>query len=153
MASNKAAALCSQLVATIKAACAPDMVHPHKRIKGLSGSTAPTASPTITRLLSPTRKPLSTKKRVSLQSPQCTPLQREELSLSDELVSMWLSSASGSWVSSATSEKSDGKVDNFSPPSALRHLLLGRVALLHRAGGGIITWLLGLLHMGKLSLW
>ncbi len=120
-ASNKADALRSQLAAMIKAASVPDMAHLHKRIKGLSGSMASTPSPTTTYLLSPTQKPMSTKKRINLQLQQGTFLQREEPSLSDELVSMLLSRASRSWVSPATSEKSDGEEDDLLSPTALRH--------------------------------
>jgi hypothetical protein len=120
-AANKVDELRGQLAVAIKAASVPDTAHLHKRIKGASGHTAPVSSSTAPRLLSPTWKPMSTKKRISLQLPQCTSLQREEPSLSDKLVSMSLSSTSGSWVSSVTSERSDGGSDNPLLSSTSRH--------------------------------
>jgi hypothetical protein len=102
-------------------ASVPDTAHLHKRIKGASGHRAPASSSTAPQLLSPTQKPMSTKKRISLQSPQRTSLQREEPSSSDKSVSMSLSSASGSWVSSVTSERSDGGSNNPLLPSSLWH--------------------------------
>jgi hypothetical protein len=126
MAANKANDLCGQLAAAIKAAFVPDTARLHKRVKGASGQTAPVLSSPAPQLLFSTRKPMSTKKRISLQLPQRTSLQREEPSLSDKLVSMSLSSASGSWVSSVTSERSDGGSNDPLLPSALRHSSLGR---------------------------
>ncbi len=65
-AANKADELRSQLAVAIEAASVPNTAHLHKRIKGASGHTAPA--------LSSTRKLMSTKKRISLQSPQRTSL-------------------------------------------------------------------------------
>jgi hypothetical protein len=107
--------------------------HPEKK-HILSGSTASTPSPATTCLLSPTRKPMGAKNRISLQFPQCTSLQREEPSLSNESVSMSLSSASGSWVSSATSKKPDNKGDDLLSPTAPRHPLLGHNSLAQGRG-------------------
>ncbi len=134
-AANKANELCGQLAAAIKAASVPDMAHLHKRIKGAHGHMAPALSSTAPWLLSPTWKPISTKKRISLQSPQRTSLQREEPSLSDKSVSMSLSSASGSWVSSVKSERSDGRSNNPLLPSPLRHPSLGRGSPAQGRGG------------------
>jgi hypothetical protein len=94
---------------------------------------------------------MSTKKRISLQLPQRTSLQREEPSSSDESVSMSLSSASGSWVSSVTSERSDGGNDNpsFFPP---RGTPCSAMALLHRAREGAGTLLLVVVAHGQTSL-
>ncbi len=141
-AANKADELCGQLAAAIKAASMPDTAHLHKRIKGESGHMAPASSSTAPRLLSPTWKPMSTKKRISLQSPQCTSLQREEPSLSDKLVSMSLSSASGSWVSSVTSERSDSGSNDPLLPSTSRHPspAQGRGGHRYSAPGCGCTW-------------
>jgi hypothetical protein len=77
-AAAKDEALCSKLADVIKSAAVSEAAHHHKKSKGMLG-TAPTNSPLAHTLpLSPQQKLMSTKKRVSMQSPLRSSYDKED---------------------------------------------------------------------------
>jgi hypothetical protein len=130
----KAKTLCSKLAEVMKSAAVPEAVHLHKKSKGVLG-TAPINSPLAHTLsLSPQRKSMSAKKRVSVQSPLCSSYDKEdELSLDGSI--MLFSSRSSGTSSTTTIEKEYNDVGTLLTPTALRHASLGRGNPAQRAAG------------------
>ncbi len=91
-AAAKAEALHSKLADVMKSAAVPEAAHHHKKSKGMPG-TAPTSSSLAHTLpLSPLRRLMSTKKRVSMQSPLRSSYDKEDglgLSLQRQLQILW----------------------------------------------------------------
>jgi hypothetical protein len=68
-AAAKAESIRSKLADVMKAAAVPEAAHLHKKSKGMLGNVPTNPPPAHTLSLSPQRKSMSAKKRVSLQSP------------------------------------------------------------------------------------
>jgi hypothetical protein len=132
-AASKAATLWGQLD-EFKAAGASDKANPQKKIKGSSGTTTSISSSNTAPDLSPTRKPISAKKRVNVQSPCHALFQHITVLSSDQLVDMSLASG-GSDSLSLASVNLDKESD--SPPTAavLCHPSAGRGSIAQGRGG------------------
>jgi hypothetical protein len=117
-AATKAETLCSKLADVMKSAVVPEEAHHHKKSKGMI-RTAPTNSPLAHTLpLSPQRKSMSTKKRVSVQSPLCSSYDKEDkLSLDGSI--MLVSSRSSGMSLTTTIERKYGGTDTLLMPTAL----------------------------------
>jgi hypothetical protein len=132
-AASKVATIRGQLD-EIEAATASDKANPQKKIKGSSGTTASISSSNTAPDLSSTRKPMSTKKRVNVQSPCRALFQHITVLSSDELVYMSLASGGLDSLSSASVNLDEG---SDSPPAAavLRHPSAGRGSIAQGGGG------------------
>jgi hypothetical protein len=117
-AAAEAETLRSKLANVMKSAVVPEAAHHHKKIKGMLG-TAPTNSPLAhTPPLSPQRKSMSAKKRVSVQSPLCSSYDKEDkLSLDGSI--MLVSSRSSDTSSTTTAKREYGSADTLLTPTAL----------------------------------
>jgi hypothetical protein len=132
-AASKAATLQGQLD-KIEAAAASDKAKPQKKIKGSSGTTTSITSSNTAPDLSCTRKPMSAKKRVNVQSPCCASFQHITVLSSDESVDMSLASGGLDSPSSASANSDEG---SDSPPAAavLCHPSAGRGSIAQGQGG------------------
>jgi hypothetical protein len=121
-AAAKAESLRSKLADVMKAAAVPEAAHLHKKSKGMLGNAPINPPPTHTLSLSPQRKLMSAKKRVSMQSPLRPSYNKEDKLSLDELVMLVLSRSLGT-SSTTTVEKDYGTLIT---PIALRHVSQGR---------------------------
>ncbi len=114
----KAETLRSKLADVMKSTVIPEAAHHHKKSKGMLG-IAPTNSPLAHTLpLSPQRKLMSAKKRVSVQSPLRSSYDREDkLSLDGSI--MLVSSRSSGTSSTTTIKREYGGADTLLMPTAL----------------------------------
>jgi hypothetical protein len=124
-AAAKAETLRSKLADVMKSAAIPEAAHHCKKSKWML-RTAPTNSPLAhTVPLSPQRKSMSAKKRVSVQSPLRSSYDEEDkLSLDGSI--MLVSSRSSGMSLTMTIKREYGSADTLLMPTALRHVSLGQ---------------------------
>jgi hypothetical protein len=116
-AAAKAKTLRNKLAEVMKAAAVvPEAAHLHKKIKGMPWIAPTDSPPTHTLVLSPQRKPMSAKKRVSVQSPLRSSQGKGDDSSSDELMAS---------VSSGSSGTSTAMVKKSPTSKALQHASQG----------------------------
>jgi hypothetical protein len=124
-AAAKAETFRRNLADVMKSAVVPEAAHHHKKSKGMLG-TVPTNSPLAHTLpLSPQRKSMSAKKRVSVQSPLHSFCDKEDKLSLDGLI-MLVSSRSFGMSSTMTVKREYGGADTLLMPTTLRHVSLGR---------------------------
>ena len=148
----KAGTLCSQLAKIEATAPSAKQAYSQKRVKGASSVSAPNFSPTTAApACSPSCEPMSTKKRVSMQSPPCSQLQHKDaLSLSslEEAFDLTLALLSSSGYSSTFSVVLDGSkrsplaAGGLSHPASSRgHPARGHGGLHYSAPGCVRSFL------------
>jgi hypothetical protein len=118
----KAESLCSKLADVMKAAAVPEAAHLPKKSKGMLRNVPTNPSPVHMLSLSPQRKSMSAKKRVSMQSPLRPSYNKEDKLSLDDLV-MSVSSRSSGTSLTTTVKKYHG---TLLTPTALRHVPQGR---------------------------